>query len=159
MNGLLNDPGYHGGNYEAQPFSLSVVWELFRLMEDSAVHLEKELGDIAQADANVSSSASTAFSKEDANNVVYAFSASRDYDPSGELRNIKARVVAVNFADDQLNPVELGTLDDAIKCVRNGRAVTIPAGPLSQGHSTLHVAELWASHVKALLDETAEGEY
>jgi homoserine O-acetyltransferase len=66
-------------------------------------------------------------------------------------------VLAVNFADDELNPVELGGLERAIAQVRRGHAVTLPAGPKSRGHQTLRIAELWQDYVRQLLQQTEAG--
>jgi homoserine O-acetyltransferase/O-succinyltransferase len=62
--------------------------------------------------------------------------------------------VAVNFADDELNPVELGGLERAIAQVKDGGAVTVPVGPKSRGHQTLRIAEIWQDYVRQLLDQT-----
>jgi homoserine O-acetyltransferase len=72
---------------------------------------------------------------------------------SAGLGLIQARLLAVNFADDELNSVELGGLERAIAQVKCGQAVTLPAGPKSRGHQTLRVAEIWQHYVWQLLRE------
>ncbi len=155
IDAIVTEPGYHGGDYDVQPLTLGVAWNLFELMAGSVERLEEKLTDIPAADAKIKETNKTALAEQDANNVVYEFGSSKDYDPSGSLARIKAPLLAVNFADDQLNPAELGVLDAAIKQVGGGRAVLIPAGPKSKGHQTLQIAELWAQHVQDLLDQTA----
>ena len=152
---IVDDPAYHGGDYDVQPLTLGVAWNLFEMMAGSTERLEEKLTDIPAANAKIKESTKIALAEKDANDVVYEFGSSKDYDPSGSLAKIKAPLLAVNFADDQLNPVELGVLDRAIKRVAGGRAALIPTGPKSKGHQTLQVAELWAQHVQDLLDETA----
>jgi homoserine O-acetyltransferase len=91
--------------------------------------------------------------KGDANDRLYQLESSMDYDPSGALDRIKARLFAINFADDALNPPELGVLEPAIAKVPGARCVTLPAGPLTQGHySTMHAA-LWQSNLAGFLAE------
>jgi homoserine O-acetyltransferase len=151
---IESDPGYAGGRYDAQPAGLGHALALFGLMVASPRQLASELGSVEAADARVDEIAATVLESEDANDVVWCFDASRDYDPAPELPAIQAPVLAVNFADDALNPAELGRLDHAIAQVPRGRAITLPAGPRSRGHETLHLAETWADHLADLLAET-----
>jgi homoserine O-acetyltransferase/O-succinyltransferase len=92
--------------------------------------------------------------RRQANDVIWEFDASRDYDPSAGLGLIQAPLLAVNFADDELNPVELGGLERAIALVKWGHAVTLPVGPKSRGHQTLRMAEIWQDYVRQLLHQT-----
>src|SRR6201999_1750702 len=79
----------------------------------------------------------------DANDYIYAYDASRDYDPSPGLETIRARVLAINAADDERNPAELGILAREIKRVRNGRYYEIPASTETRGHGTSGDAKWW----------------
>ena len=90
----------------------------------------------------------------DADDFVYAFEASRDYDPSRDLEKITAAVTAVNSADDQVNPPELGILEREIKRVRRGRAVVLPIGPQTRGHGTHTNAAAWKDELAALLERS-----
>ena len=104
----------------------------------------------AAADAHIRKVGSDAVATEDSDDVIWEFEASHDYDPGPGLGRLTAPLLAVNFADDD-NPAALGGLVDAIEKVRCGRAVTLPAGPQSQGHQTLCVAAIWADLVRELL--------
>jgi homoserine O-acetyltransferase/O-succinyltransferase len=148
------DPGYAAGRYDQQPAGVGHAMALFQLMTGSPAHLAAELRSVDAADAQVSRAERKALDSEDANDVVWEFDASRDYDPAPELHAIRAPLLAVNFSDDELNPVELGGLEQAIAKVPHGRAVTLPASRKSRGHQTLHVAELWRDHVAELLAQT-----
>lgn len=150
VSAIAAGPGYHRGAYDTQPVALGAAWNLFELMAGSAEHFEKDLADIPAADAKIKNSNETALAGQDANDVIYEFAASKDYDPLGSLAKIKAPLVAVNFADDALNPAELGVLDTAIKKVAGARAVPIPAGPKSRGHQALRAAKLWAARLRPL---------
>ena len=154
IDAITNDLSYHGGDYDEQPYALQEAWNIFELMAGGIAHFDKELDSIAVTDAQIGKNDQTARSKQDANDVVYEFAASKDYDPFDATVKIKAPLLAVNFADDQLNPVELGVLEAGARNVWRARTVLIPAGPKSKGHQTLSVAELWAPHVQDLLEQT-----
>jgi homoserine O-acetyltransferase len=87
----------------------------------------------------------------DANDVLYGIDASRDYDPGPGLEKIRAPLLAVNTADDFLDPPELGILEREIKRVPRGRAVVIPYGPGTQGHGTHTIAAVWKRYLAELL--------
>ena len=87
----------------------------------------------------------------DANDVLYAWDASRDYDPGPELGRIIATVTAVNFEDDERNPPELGILEREMARVRDGKFVLISATERTRGHASLADAELWKEYVVELL--------
>jgi homoserine O-acetyltransferase/O-succinyltransferase len=137
-----------------QPSSLGLAWNLFELMVDSPSHLRTAFAGPGDADKHIQSVAEEALKVEKANDVLWEFDSSRDYDPSAGLGLIQARLLAVNFADDELNPVELGGLERAIAQVKRGHAVTLPAGLKSRGHQTLRMAEIWQDYVRQLLHET-----
>jgi homoserine O-acetyltransferase len=87
----------------------------------------------------------------DANDFLYAFEASRDYDPSAGLEKIEAAVTAVNSVDDQVNPPELGILEREIGKVKRGKAVVLPIGPQTRGHGTHTNAAAWMDELAELL--------
>jgi len=134
--------------------ALGLAWNLFRLMVDSPARLSGAFASPADADNHIRGIAEEALKVEKANDVLWEFDASRDYDPSAGLGLIDAPLLAVNFADDELNPVELGGLERAIAQVRRGHGVTLPVGPNSRGHQTLAVAEVWQDYVRQLLRQT-----
>ena len=90
----------------------------------------------------------------DANDFLYAFDASRDYNPEPMLSRIKAPLLAINSADDQVNPPELGILEREIKRVRNGRHVLIPISDETRGHGTHSLPAIWKQHLQKLLEDT-----
>jgi homoserine O-acetyltransferase/O-succinyltransferase len=137
-----------------QPPSLGLAWNLFELMVDSPARLTTAFAGPGDADDHIQSVADEALKTEKANDVIWEFDASRDYDPSAGLDLIQAPLLAVNFADDELNPVELGGLEHAIAQVKYGHAVTLPVGPKSRGHQTLRIAEIWQDYVRQLLQQT-----
>jgi len=98
------------------------------------------------ADAFITRYLAGAARSADANDVWYAFDASRDYDPSVALERIRAPLLAINSADDFINPPELGIMDSLIRRVPKGRYVLIPIGPLTRGHGTHTVAAAWKQY-------------
>jgi homoserine O-acetyltransferase len=90
----------------------------------------------------------------DANDTLYAFDASRDYDPSSKLDQITAPVMFVNSADDQINPPELGIAEREIKKVKHGRFVLLPITDQTRGHGTHTLAAVWKQYLQDLLSES-----
>jgi homoserine O-acetyltransferase len=151
---IESDPGYAGGRYDAQPAGLGHAMALFALMVGSPRVMASELGSVEAADARIDQTEAAIVQDEDANDVIWWFDASRDYDPAPGLGAMNAPILAVNFEDDGLNPAELGGLEHAIAQVPRGRAVMLPVGPLSRGHQTLHVAETWRDHLAELMAQS-----
>jgi homoserine O-acetyltransferase len=90
----------------------------------------------------------------DANDLIYQFEASRDYNPLPHLGAIRAPLYAVNSADDQVNPPELGILDEAIHHVPRGRYILLPITPQTRGHGTHSLPAIWGKHLAELLAES-----
>ena len=92
----------------------------------------------------------------DANDFLYQVESSRDYNPSPKLESIRAPLVAVNSADDQVNPPELGILEREIRRVPNGKFVMLPITDATRGHGTHTVAKVWQSYLAELLSATSK---
>ena len=92
--------------------------------------------------------------KVDANDYLYAFEASHDYDPGPGIEKIKAPLLAINFADDLINPPELGVLEREINRVKRGKAVLIPLSEQTRGHGTHTLAPVWKKHLAKFLKQT-----
>src|SRR5436309_577859 len=90
----------------------------------------------------------------DANDVLYALEASHDYNPGPGLEKIRAPLLAINSADDLINPPELGILEREIKRVPRGRAIVMPLTEKTRGHGSHTIAALWKDHLVGLLKET-----
>jgi homoserine O-acetyltransferase len=89
----------------------------------------------------------------DANDFLYRWEASADYNPQPDLDKIKARFLAINFADDLLNPVELKVMEREMGRVKNGSYVTIQGGEKSLGHQNLSQGALWGPYVTEFLKQ------
>jgi homoserine O-acetyltransferase/O-succinyltransferase len=154
INIVRQDPGYKNGDYTEQPANLGIAWELFNLMVDSPLHLQEAFADVGAADETVAQTRRGALKAQDANDTIYEFDASYDYDPYPDLGKIRAPLIVVNFADDGLNAAELGIADKAVKNMQRAKAVLIPMGPKTRGHQTLRIAEVWNHYVTQILQET-----
>lgn len=151
---IRNDPAWEDGNYKTQPPSLKTAAEILFLMSSNPTNRQKEAPTRDEADKALFTAVSKVLQKKDANDVLYALEASRDYNPAPDLKRIKAPLLAINFADDLINPPELGILEKAIKEVPRGRAIVIPQSEKTNGHQTHTLAAVWKEHLVELLKET-----
>ena len=151
---IRTDPDWNGGEYTAQPRGLRFAAQMILLMSSSPTVRQKQAPTGPAADALFEKELAALLARLDANDVLYAVDSSRDYDPGPGLGNIRAPLLAVNFADDLINPPELGILEREVNRVRGGRAVVVPAGEETVGHGTHTRAAVWKGHLERLLRET-----
>lgn len=154
IDAIRGDPDWRGGDYKQQPPSLRTAAEMLFFMGSNPVLRQAAMPTLAQSDAVLDAFVSSYVKSADANDVLYAVEASQDYDPAPALETIRAPLVAVNSADDLINPPELGILERAIKRVPHGRAVLIPFSSETRGHGSHTVAKLWERELLQLLHET-----
>jgi len=154
IDAIRTDPAWKGGDYEVQPPSLRTAAGFLWLMSSNPPLRQKESPTLAATDAAFDAFVASYMKREDANDVLYAVEASRDYDPGPGLERIKAPLVAVNSADDLINPPELGILEMEIRRVPRGRAVLLPLADRTRGHGSHTVAALWKEHLVALLKDS-----
>jgi homoserine O-acetyltransferase len=156
IDGIRSDPAFKHGDYTAQPYGLTFAIDLLWLLSNNPTQRQKDAPTRDQADAVVDQFMAAQMKDHDANDVAYAVDASWDYNPEPRLSTIKAPLLAINFADDLINPPELGILPRLIRRVPHGRAVLIPAGPTSRGHGTHSLPAVYQQHLAAFLKETAK---
>jgi homoserine O-acetyltransferase len=149
------DPAYNGGNYTEQPASLKYAQAFFSLATGGGTEtLHRIAPTRASADKVVDERLAERVTI-DANDLIYAYEAARDYDPAPNLEKIKARLLAINSADDERNPPELGIMDREIKRVKNGRFYLVPASTETRGHGTTGNAKFWKHLLPELLADTS----
>ena len=153
IDAIRGDPEWQGGEYSKQPQSLRTGAQMLYLMSSNPVLRQTEAPTLAQVDAALDAFVANYLKAGDANDYLYALEASRDYDPGPGLEKITAPLCAINFADDLINPPELGILEREIKRVKRGRAVTIPFSDKTRGHGSHTVAALWKDELVRLLAE------
>jgi homoserine O-acetyltransferase len=152
IDAIRSDPAWAGGAYTSQPPSLRTATGLLHFMGSNPTLRQEQMPTLAKSDEVLDQALAAATT--DANDVLYQFAASWDYDPGPDLGKIRAPLTAVNFADDLINPPELGILEREIRRVPRGEAVTIPAGPATRGHGSHTIATLWKEHLATLLQRS-----
>ena len=154
MDAISNDPAWNGGEYTTQPPSLRTAIEMAWLVGSNPVLRQKEAPTRVEADNVIYAYVNSHMRLDDANDVLYQVAASYDYDPGPGLEKIKAPLLAVNSADDLINPPELGILEREIKRVPHGKAVVIPYSDRTRGHGSHTIAALWKQYLEELLSES-----
>jgi homoserine O-acetyltransferase len=123
-------------------------------MSSNPVLRQKEASSLTGTDTALNKFVDDYIKTGDANDVLYAVEASHDYDPGPNLEKIRAPLLAINSADDLINPPELGILEREIKRVPKGHAVIIPLSDKTRGHGSHTVAALWKEELLKLLNES-----
>jgi homoserine O-acetyltransferase len=144
------DPAWKGGDYKEEPPGLALADTYFGLLTSGGLrNVYAAAPNQAAADRLVE--AGLARGGGDANDTIYQFGAARDFDPVPGLGKIVARLLAINSADDERNPPELGVMEVGIKQVKNGSFFIIPTGPETRGHGTTGNVRLWAERLRLFL--------
>jgi homoserine O-acetyltransferase len=154
IDAIRSDPAWSGGDYKTQPPTLRTAAEMLWFMSSNPVLRQKEAPTLAKTDEVLDKFVDEHMKTSDANNVLYAVEASRDYDPGPKLETIRAPLLAINSADDLINPPELGILEREIKRLPKGRAAVIPLSDKTRGHGSHTIAALWKDQLVKLLEET-----
>jgi homoserine O-acetyltransferase len=152
MDAIRSDPDWKGGEYTEQPMrALRTVASISLLAGSAPLLMQQNQPTRDAADEYVEKYMSSRLNALDANDTLYQFNASRNYNPSPKLGRIQAPVMFVNSADDFINPPELGIAEREIKKVRKGRFVLLPASLETRGHGSHTRAVLWKEHLNELL--------
>ncbi len=151
---IRNDPAWAGGEYKAAPPSLRTAIGMLYFVSDNPKRRSDAYPTDAAADKALDDFTDKTLKTDDANDFLYAVESSYDYDPSKNLGAIRAPLLAVNSADDLINPPDQGIMEREIGHVPHGRAILIPEGPDTRGHGTHTAAKVWKADLERLLKES-----
>ncbi|HKW28385.1 MAG TPA: alpha/beta fold hydrolase [Verrucomicrobiae bacterium] len=154
LDGIRDSPDWQNGDYHTQPSGLRVAAEMLYFMGSNPVLRMQESPTLKQSDETLDRYVASVMTNLDANDVLYAFAASEDYDPGPDLEKIQAPLLAINSADDLINPPELRVLEREIKRVKHGQTIIIPYSNQTVGHGSHTKAELWKKYLVRLLKKT-----
>ncbi|MGV3520236.1 alpha/beta fold hydrolase [Luteitalea sp.] len=156
IDALRTDPTWANGNYTEPPRGMRTVAQMLWLASSNPVIRLAQAPTLAEADRVLDDYVTTYIKTADANDLLYNFECSFDYDPKPGLDRIVAPLVAINSADDIINPPELGVLEREITRVRRGTAIVLPFSADTVGHGSHTKAVLWKQHLETLLKATAQ---
>jgi homoserine O-acetyltransferase len=156
IESIRNDPAWNNGNYTAQPPSLRLAYVFFGVATSGGTLAYQNLAPTRQsADKLVDERLAAPFTA-DANDFIYQWGSSADYDPSANLERIEAALLAINAADDERNPPETGITERAMLRVKNGHLYLIPASQETRGHGTTGLAKFFARPLREFLDSAPQ---
>jgi len=154
IDSIRGDPQWQNGEYKSQPRGLVGGYYILMIMSSNALQWQKQAPTRDSADQFLENWIARRVEKADANDLLYQIEASRNYDPSSKLEAIQAPLLAINSADDVINPPELGILENQIKRVKDGRAIILPITDQTRGHGTHSFPEIWQQHLAELLKKS-----
>jgi homoserine O-acetyltransferase/O-succinyltransferase len=157
MDSIRSDPEWKQGSYDKPPEKgLKAAMCGLLVMVSSPLQWHRQAPTREAADALFDQMVQSRMASTDANDMLYQFDSSRDYDPSPGLPRIRAPLLAINSADDEVNPPELRILEAQIVRVSRGRAMVIPTSERTRGHGTHSLPELWKDELERLLRESED---
>ncbi|WP_426419996.1 alpha/beta fold hydrolase [Bradyrhizobium genosp. A] len=151
LDTIRNDPDYNGGNYTSQPRMMKYAITAYGITSSGGtLAYQQQAPTAAKADKIVDERLATPITA-DANDFIYQWDSSHDYNAADKLEGIEASLLLINSADDERNPPETGLTDAAMKRVKNGKLYLIPASTETRGHGTTGNAKFYSEQVRQLL--------
>jgi homoserine O-acetyltransferase len=148
---IRKDPEWKGGDYTTQPTAFRAANVFYGIATNGGtLAYQKQAPTREQADKLLDERLAAPFTA-DANDTLYQWDSSRDYNPASRLERIQAALLAINSADDERNPPETGIMDRELKRIKNGKLYLIPASEDTRGHGTTGMAKFWKTRVQEFL--------
>jgi homoserine O-acetyltransferase/O-succinyltransferase len=157
IDAVRNDPDWNHGDYTTQPRSLRAANVFFGIATSGGTQGYYKLAPTREAADKLVDERLAAPFTADANDFLYQWDASRDYNPSPGLERIEAALLAINSADDERNPPELGIMERELKRIKNGGLYLIPASADTRGHGTTGMAKFWKQPLQEFLQTAPHG--
>jgi homoserine O-acetyltransferase/O-succinyltransferase len=154
MDAIRTDPEWAGGEYASQPRGLRAALYILLIMTSSPLQMQKTSPTRDAADKYLEDWLKARLATTDANDMLYQFDASRNYDPSPQLDKIKAQVMAINSADDLINPPEMRIAEQEIQKIQRSRFVLLPITDQTRGHGTHSLPAVWKQYLAELLESS-----
>jgi homoserine O-acetyltransferase len=151
MDAIRADPAWNGGNYTSQPPGLRAAQMMLYIMSSAPLVQQAQAPTRDRADSVIRAYLDARMRSTDANDFLYQFDASRDYDPSPHLARISAPALFINSADDQVNPPELGLAEALAARMPKTRFIMLPIGPETRGHGTHSLPRVWGAYLREFL--------
>ncbi len=156
MDAIRTDPEWNNGEYTKPVHGMSAALDVLLLMGSAPLRMQQELPTREKADAYLDNFVENRIKTTDANDMLYYFDASRNYNPEPHLEKITAPLTAVNSADDVINPPELKIIDADIQKVKKGKYVLLPITDQTRGHGTHSWPAIWQQHLTELLQRSEQ---
>ena len=151
IDSVRNDPDWKGGDYTTPPRALNTALVYYGVATNGGTQTLQKAAPTRQAADKILAARLATPLTADANDILFQYEASRDYNPAPGLETIQATVLAINSADDERNPPELGIMEREMKRLKTSRLFVIPASDSTRGHGTCLMAKLWQSQLAAFL--------
>ena len=156
MDNIRNDPTWNGGNYTAQPPGLRGAMEMLYIMGTAPLVQHTQAPTRDKADEVIRAYLDGRMQSTDANDFLYQFDSSRDYDPSSHLAQIVAPALYINSADDFVNPPELGLAEKYTAMMPNTKFILLPVSPDTRGHGTHSLPKIWGAYLSEFMSKLKE---
>ena len=151
IDSVRNDPDWKDGNYETQPRAFRTAAVFFGIATNGGTLAYQKLAPTRELADKLLDQRLAALTTADANDYLYQWDSSRDYNPAPGLERIEAALLAINSADDERNPPETGLMDREMKRVNGGRLYLIPASEATRGHATTGMARFWQQQLREFM--------
>jgi homoserine O-acetyltransferase len=143
IDAIVTDPTWKNGDYTEPPRGLASAIGFLLMATSVPLQWQKQFPTRDAADRWLADQIASRSKSTDANDMLYYYRAIEDYDPSPHLSKITAPLLAINSADDFVNPPELPMMRELIGKVPNGRFVLIPISEDTRGHGTHSLPAIW----------------